>query len=240
MAKGWIAIHRKFMDSSIYRDSQAVHLWLHLLLRANHQGKKVLQGLKVYNVERGQILTGRKALSNETGINESKIQRLLKLFEKCHMIEQQTNNANRLLSILNYDQYQESEQQVNSKRTASEQQVNTNNNDNNDNNDNKRNKIEINLPDFVDVELWDDFMVVRKKLKAQNTQRAINSLIKIINDNKEQANAMIEKSVVNSWKSLFPDKNFNQDNNKTVDHGIDTSKAWLTEQDIEEMMNDQN
>ena len=83
-------------------------------------------------------------------------------------------------------------------------------------------------------------MVVRKKLKAQNTQRAINSLIKIINDNKEQANAMIEKSVVNSWKSLFPDKNFNQDNNKTVDHGIDTSKSWLTEQDIEEMMNDQN
>jgi hypothetical protein len=49
------------------------------------------------------------------------------------MIEQQANNKSRLISITNYDSHQASEQQVNSKRTADEQQVNTNNNVNNDN-----------------------------------------------------------------------------------------------------------
>ncbi len=99
----------------------------------------------------------------------------------------------------------------------------------------KLNNIEINLPDFVDVELWDEFMAVRKKLKAQNTQRAINTLINILNSNKEQANDMLEKSVVNSWKSLFPDKNFKSDNNKTVHHGIDLSKSFLSDEELEEM-----
>lgn len=134
MSQGWVATHRKLKESSFYKDSQAVHLWIHLLISANHRDAQVVRGNKVYEVKRGQLLTGRKLLSSETGINESKLQRLLKVFEKCHMIEQQTNNVNRLISILNYDEYQTSEQQVNNKRTASEQQVNTNNNDNNDNN----------------------------------------------------------------------------------------------------------
>ena len=140
MSQGWIITHRKLRESSFYKDSQAVHLWIHLLISANHKDAQVVRGNKIYEVKRGQLITGRKLLSSETGINESKLQRLLKVFEKCHMIEQQTNSVNRLISIINYDQYQTSEQQVNSKRTASEQQVNTNNNDNNKNNDKELNR----------------------------------------------------------------------------------------------------
>ena len=140
MSQGWIITHRKLRESSFYKDSQAVHLWIHLLISANHKDAQIVRGNKVYEVKRGQLITGRKLLSSETGINESKLQRLLKVFEKCHMIEQQTNSVNRLVSIINYDQYQTSEQQVNSKRTASEQQVNTNNNDNNKNNDKQLNR----------------------------------------------------------------------------------------------------
>ena len=135
--EGWIMLHRKIQDSAIWSDSQAVHLWVNLLLKANHADNEFMRNGALIKVKRGQVLTGRKSLSAETGINESKIQRLLKVFEKCHMIEQQANNRSRLLSILNYDQYQASEQQANNKRTASEQPVNTNNNDNNYNNTKK-------------------------------------------------------------------------------------------------------
>ena len=130
---GFIVLHRKIKDSAIYSDSQAVHLWLHLLIKANHKDKDFVLNGQLVTVKRGQTLTGRRRLSVETGIAESKIQRLLKLFENLHMIEQQTNSKNRLISITNYHSYQSGEQQTNSKRTASEQQVNTNNNDNNDN-----------------------------------------------------------------------------------------------------------
>jgi|9_EtaG_2_1085328.scaffolds.fasta_scaffold04496_6 DNA replication protein DnaD len=226
MSDGWITLHRKLKGSSFYKDSQAVHLWVHLLISANHKECEIIRGNKVYKIKRGELLTGRKLLSSETGINESKLQRLLKVFEKCHMIEQQTTNVNRLISVINYDQYQTSEQQTNSKRTASEQQVNTNNNVNNDNNvNNNKNKQKIILPDFVDPELWKDFMEIRRKNKAANTPRAIKTLINILEQNQSQANSMLTRSIVNSWKSLFPEKN--KDTNKTPNHGIDLTKHFM-------------
>lgn len=136
---GFITLHRKIKDSAIYSDSQAVHLWVHLLLKANHKDNEFVHNGKLVNVKRGQMITGRDKLAAETGINSSKIQRLLKLFQDMQMIEQQTNSKNRLISITNYHLYQSGEQQMNSKRTTNEQQVNTNNNDkqcnNNDNNE---------------------------------------------------------------------------------------------------------
>ena len=126
--QGWISIHRKIKDSAIYKDSQAVHLWLHLILSANHKTNNILIGNQTIEVPRGSLLTGRKSLASATGIHESKVQRLLKLFEKERQIEQQTFSKFRLISITNYNSYQDNEQQVNSKRTATEQQLNTNNN----------------------------------------------------------------------------------------------------------------
>jgi len=138
--QGWITIHRKIKDSAIYRDSQAVHLWIHLLLSANHKENKMLIGNKVIEIKRGQILTGRKSLSSATGINEHKIDRLLKTFEKCDQIKQQTFSKYRVVSIVNYDSHQSNEQQVSNSSAASEQQVSTNNNVNNSTKDQNTSK----------------------------------------------------------------------------------------------------
>lgn len=148
--QGWISLHRKLMDKAFYsKDSEKVHLWIHLLLKANHKGKEEEFNGKIIHCKAGQFTIGRKQLSEETGINESKIQRTLKYFEKIeHQIEQQTCSKNRLITIVGWSEYQKNEhqieQQVNSERTASEQQVNSErthyNNDNNSNNENKKSK----------------------------------------------------------------------------------------------------
>ena len=128
---GWIKLHRKFCEKAFYsKDSEKVHLWVHLLMSANHAGKEELLGGKPFFCASGQFTTGRKQLSSETGISESKIERILTYFEKIEQqIEQQKTSTNRLISILNWGQYQQSEQQieqqVNNDRTTSEQQVNT-------------------------------------------------------------------------------------------------------------------
>ena len=130
MNRGYISLWRKFQDSLIYNDSQAVHLWIHLLLKATHKEINLLVGGIKVNLKVGQLLTGRKSLSKETGINESKINRILKLLKNEQLIEQQTTNKYSIITVLNWDLYQtgeqQTEQQVNSKRTANEQQVNTN------------------------------------------------------------------------------------------------------------------
>jgi len=143
MHNGYISLHRKFKENPIYSDSQAVHLWIHILILANHKDNQFVFNGSLVSVKRGQLITGRRSLEEQTGISESKIQRLLKLFEELKMIEQQMNSKSRLISITNYHLYQSSEQQTNSKRTAREQHVNTNNNDNNDN------KLKLSSPDDV-------------------------------------------------------------------------------------------
>jgi len=137
--QGWIKLHRKIKDKGWYQKSDYVHLWIHLLLEANHKGKEFMWNGEIKALKAGQFITGRKSISKETNISESKIQRVLKCFENEQQIEQQTTNKFRLITIKNWHEYQNNEQpfeqQVNNKRTTSEQQVNTNKNEKNDKNE---------------------------------------------------------------------------------------------------------
>jgi len=136
MYRGYVKLWRKLEDSFFYRDSQAVHLWVYLLFEANHKATDFLFNGKKAICGRGQIITGRNTISNDTGINRSKIERLLDCFESEHLIEQQKNNKFRLISILKYEQYQsndgaseqQNEQLVSIQRATNEQQLSTNKN----------------------------------------------------------------------------------------------------------------
>ena len=100
MNGGHISIHRKLMDTFFYRDSTHLHLWLHLLLKANWKDNEVLLGGKKIIVKRGQFLTSRNKLSIETGIQESKVERILKTFKSEQQIEQQHTFRSRLITVV--------------------------------------------------------------------------------------------------------------------------------------------
>ena len=108
---------------------------MYLLLNATHKESPAIFNKKKIILKKGQLITGRKAIAEKFDISESKVQRILKTFEIEQQIEQQTCSQNRLISIINWNEYQQNEQQVeqqvNSERTTNEQQMNTNNNDNN-------------------------------------------------------------------------------------------------------------
>lgn len=62
------------------------------------------------------------------------------------------------------------------------------------------------LPVWLDVELWNDWLKVRVKLKAQNTPRAIAIILKKLNDWHKQGhnpNSLIETALVNGWKDCY-------------------------------------
>ena len=114
---GWISLHRKLVDSPLFKNAQALQLWIYLLLKANHKAGKVVVGNSTIEVKRGQLLTGRKSLSKATGIQESKVERLLKLLKSEQQIDQQTFTKYRLISITNYEAHQEVSSKVNTKRS---------------------------------------------------------------------------------------------------------------------------
>lgn len=139
--QGWISLYRELLDNPIVcKDTEHFTIWIYLLLQATHVNqKKIFNGNQI-TLKRGQLITGRKKIAEKFNIHESKVQRILKTLEIEQMIEQQTSNKNRLITVINYNDYQineqQNEQQLNNKRTTTEQQLNTNNNDNNINNNN--------------------------------------------------------------------------------------------------------
>ena len=218
---GWVKLHLKLSEKAYYsKDSEKVHLWLHLLFKAFHKPREEMLGHSPIWVESGKFTTGRKQLSLETGICESKIERILTYFEKIEQqIEQQKTSVNRLISITNWSDYQATEQhfeqQMNNDRTTSEQQVNTLLEKN-------KNKKEYKKEEKIfsnDVlELFDYFKSLRPEIKPnENTwKEAFDKLIRI--DKKEiyEIKLLCERvSLDTFWRNNFlsPSKLRDKDKN---------------------------
>ncbi|EPE3214128.1 DNA replication protein [Cronobacter sakazakii] len=104
---GFVSIHRQFMDSRLYKDSQAVHLWVHLILKANHEDAVVNTDAGPVTVERGQMITGRPTLVSETFIPDNKVKSLLRSFEAKGMITVTSMQKKfSLITIVKYDDFQ--------------------------------------------------------------------------------------------------------------------------------------
>lgn len=134
MTEGWIKLHRKILDNQIAAKPMYAWLWVTLLLMANHEDKKFIFNCKSQIVKRGQVLTGREKLSTQTGISATTVENILRYLEKEGQIGQQKTNKFRLITLNNYDTYQEIGQQKDSKVTANGQQTDTNKNVKNDKN----------------------------------------------------------------------------------------------------------
>lgn len=104
--KGFALFHRKIMDCGFYKDSQAVHLWFHLVMKATHKPIVSTTEFGDIHLARGQCITGRHKLASETGIAPDRIQYLLRKFASMEMIGAESNRKFTVISILKYDEYQ--------------------------------------------------------------------------------------------------------------------------------------
>ena len=128
--EGWIKVHRKMLKNPVVcKDAEHLAVWMYILCSAAYEEHDTWFEGKRITLKPGQFITGRKKVSHFLDISESKVDRILKCFENEHQIEQQSRSHGRLISVINWESYQETEHQneqpVNSYRTASEQPVNT-------------------------------------------------------------------------------------------------------------------
>lgn len=104
--KGFALLHRKIMDVPFYKDAEASHLWVHLILKAKHAPEVVLTDLGEKVVGRGQLLSGRNSLAFETGLKPDRVQYLLRKFQKLGMVSWISHGKFSVFTIVKYDDYQ--------------------------------------------------------------------------------------------------------------------------------------
>ena len=126
---GWIKLHRKFLDWEWFNKSEAVHLFLYMLIKANHKDAK-WQG---NDVKRGQFISSLGNISNATGISIQQIRTILKKLEKTSEIEVKSTSQFTIVTICKYECYQDENETTNKPLTNNQQTTNkpstTNKND---------------------------------------------------------------------------------------------------------------
>jgi len=136
------------MDNPVFSKSAYFHLWATILLHANFSEKKIIVNNETITIKKGQFLTSLNRLAEKTRINRATVNRILKWLKNETMIETQTTNKFTLITVLNYEDYQnnetENETPVKHKRNTSETQPNPTNTDNTD-------KKEINIQQAVEI-----------------------------------------------------------------------------------------
>lgn len=118
---GWVSIHRKIKNNPVWQDPKLLKLWMLCLLEASHKEHEQLVGKQVVKLEPGQFVTGRYALSKSFNdgmkkndmVPETTLWRWLKWFESNGFVNIKSNTKYSVVSIVNWRQYQQSEQQMN-------------------------------------------------------------------------------------------------------------------------------
>lgn len=89
-------------------------------------------------------------------------------------------------------------------------------------------------PGEVDPAIWTEFLAMRKKLKAVNSERAITALsnkIERFHNEGHDVNELIENSLVSAWKDIYPPRmeknhgNSQRNNGPTATH-LATNMEW--------------
>lgn len=137
------------MENPVWTDPYYLKLWMYCLFKASHKEHEHLVGNQMIKLERGQFVTGRFSLAEDLNsgmkpkqkLNDLTWWRYLNNLEKWEMLNIKTTNKFSVVTIDKYDFYQsvfnkdeqQTEHQMNIKRTSNEQQLNTNNNVNKEN-----------------------------------------------------------------------------------------------------------
>ena len=132
--QGWIKLHRKFISWEWYKDANVMRLFLHCLLKANHQDKQ-WQG---HMIKRGSFITSLETLSHELGLSVKQIRTAISKLERTSEVAKKGQSKFTVIQVVNYEEYQEEGKQegnekANKGQTKGKQRATTKNDKNEEN-----------------------------------------------------------------------------------------------------------
>ncbi len=128
MYRGYVKTWRKVLDGGWLKNHKLWAFWSWCLLKASHKEIGIVVGLQKVQLMPGEFIFGRKAAALELGMSERNIRTCIHVLCKMKNTTIKTTNKFSIVSIINWDIYQgdeivndqQSDQQVTSKRPASD------------------------------------------------------------------------------------------------------------------------
>lgn len=192
---GWIKVYRKIRQSFVWTDANQLKLWLLILMKASHDGNRFLFNGQQVDVTSGQLVTGAHALAFEfnNGVPRDnqvawrKVWRWVKRFENEGMLTIKSNNKYSVITVVNYHQYQSSDNPMTTQRQSTDNQVTTIKNAKNAKNANKRDSQHPRKREYADdspelieaTYLWEKIKSNNPEHRKPNLQSWANDIRKM-------------------------------------------------------------
>lgn len=202
----WVKLHDKFLEWEWHDKPEMVALWLHLLLFANWKDRRG-HGIVV---RRGQLVTSLNSLNEATGISLRSIRTCLERLKNTGEIEEKTTNKFRIITICNYDSYQDKET-FNDKQTT-----------------NKRHSTDIQSTTPTDSTEYTDGQIILSKDNISPIESVVDFF------NKTMASAVIPKIRGSSGKRKTAIQA------RIREHGIDAVYEMITIASKSDFLNGKN
>lgn len=142
--EGWIKLYRELLGKTIWKNSTGKQnaILATILLLANHEQNEWEWKGKKYYVKPGQFITSLSSIAKYSGkdVSIQNVRTALKRFEKLGFLTNESTNKSRLITIVNWEKYQDisinsnkdSNKHLTNDQQAPNKHLTTNNNDNND------------------------------------------------------------------------------------------------------------
>jgi len=209
MSSGWIKVYRKIIEWQWYDDANTFRLFMHLLLKANSKDA-IWRGTPI---KRGQLITSIAHLSEELKLSTKKIRISIDKLKRTGEVASKRANNSTLIIICNYDNYQsiENERGQEIGQTKGKQRANEGQQTRIKEEKNIRNIKSFDLS-FINEEFRDVFLEWLDYKKQSNdsykvqksVELAYNKLLALSENNLDNAKKIVENSMSNNYKGLFP------------------------------------
>lgn len=109
MKQGWIKLHRKLTDSSVFDNPKLLKTWIWCLCKASHTEHEVIVGKHFIKLQPGQFVFGRLKAADVLKMNDRTVYDYMKMLEKMEMLRIDSTNKYSVVTIENWAFYQEGE-----------------------------------------------------------------------------------------------------------------------------------
>lgn len=218
---GFIVAYREAAEHPLFKGhADRLGAWLWLLMKAAWKPTKFDVNGKVVTVDRGQLSVSIRHLGDAWGWSKSTTERFLTRLKTETMIETHSGTGRLLITICNYDKYQDISDihgtaSGTRSGTVAGQQRDTKEQGNKGTRDIEPNGSisqrgranDFPKPDFADDQVWSDFLKNRKTKKLTNTstahKRMLDDLAKVSAETGWPPGRVFEVCVAKGWGAIF-------------------------------------
>lgn len=127
IGEGYIRLYRKIGEWRWYDDKPTLILFIHLLITVNWKD----EAWHDIMIRRGQRLCSLPILAKETGLSERSVRTAISHLKSTGEVTDTSTSKYRIITINNFEKYQDATGKVTGKRQASDRQATANEEDNN-------------------------------------------------------------------------------------------------------------